>query len=60
MSFPDSDIIIKKDGSKVELESLEHSERCFKLRDLAKKLGKVTEDKDKDHVPAYQETHINN
>jgi hypothetical protein len=58
MSLPEMDIIISKDGKKTTLESIEHSDQCFKLRDLAKKMGKVVEEDDKDHVPAFQDVNI--
>ena len=54
-----TDIIIKKDGSTVTIESLEHSEQCgSKIRELANKVGKIVKEDDKDHVPAFQDINI--
>jgi hypothetical protein len=53
MSFPNSRIIISKDGSS-RIESDEKSDLCHKLSELGKAAGKVTSDQEKDHTPVYQ------
>jgi hypothetical protein len=53
MSLPKSKIIINTDGSS-RIEGLEKTEDCYKLSELGKLVGKVVEDKPKDHTPVYQ------
>ena len=44
-------------GSKgqIHLEGEEKSDQCFKLEELAKKLGKVTSVEKKDHAPVFHD-----
>jgi hypothetical protein len=51
--YPNSVIRIKPNGDS-EVKSLEQSDLCYKLKDLAKSAGKVVSEEDKDHVPAFQ------
>jgi hypothetical protein len=53
MAFPETKIIISKNGDS-RIEGMEKSDSCFKLSELAKQAGKVTEDNGKDHTPVYQ------
>ena len=56
MSLPKAKIIINTDGSS-RIEGLEKTEDCYKLSELGKLVGKVTEDKPKDHTPVFQAVH---
>ena len=51
--LPNTKIRIKANGDS-EIESMEKSEHCPKLKDLGKMAGKVISEKDKDHTPVYQ------
>lgn len=51
--LPNMTIVIGKDGSQ-RIEGKEHSDLCYKIGDLARSAGKVTEEKKKDHTPVYQ------
>lgn len=51
--LPKTTIIIGKTG-KARIVGEEKSDQCFKLTDLAKNVGKVTSEKEKDYVPAHQ------
>lgn len=51
--LPNTKITISKTGDS-KIEGLEHSDQCFKLKDIAKKAGKVISVEDKDHPPVYQ------
>jgi hypothetical protein len=53
MSIPKAKIIIKTNGSSF-IEGKEKTDDCFKLSELARGVGKVEEDKPKDHTPVYQ------
>lgn len=49
----DPKIIINTDGSS-HIEGLEKTDDCYKLSELGKLVGKVVEDKPKDHTPVHQ------
>jgi len=51
--LPNTVIRVKPNGDSV-IDSQEHSDLCYKLKDLAKSAGKVVSEQDKDHVPVYQ------
>jgi len=53
MALPNSRIEIDKEGG-VTVVGLEQSDSCHKLSDAAKRAGKVTSDKSKDHPPVTQ------
>ena len=55
--LPNTKITISKTGDS-KIEGLEHSDQCFKLRDIAKKAGKISSVEDKDHPPVYQNVNI--
>jgi hypothetical protein len=56
MSFPKHEIIIGKDGM-VQIESLEHSDECYKLNEVARALGKIISEEEKEHTPVYHDVH---
>ena len=55
--LPNTKVTISKTGDS-KIEGLEHSDQCFKLRDIAKKAGKISSVEDKDHPPVYQNVNI--
>ena len=56
MSLPKSEIIIRKNGT-IYIESLEKSDQCFKLEEIARLAGKVVSQEKKEHVPVYHDVH---
>ena len=52
--LPKTKIVIYPDGNS-KVEGMEQSDQCFKLKELSRQAGKVTEEKDKDHTPVYQD-----
>lgn len=51
--LPKTTIIIDKNGNS-RIIGEEKSDQCFKLTELAKEAGKITNEKEKEHVPVYQ------
>jgi len=51
--LPNTKIRIKINGDS-EIEGMEQSDNCSKLKELGKMAGKVLSEKDKDHTPVYQ------
>ena len=56
MSLVDFKVVIDKEGNS-QMESLEKSDQCYKLAELAKRAGKVVSQEEKDHVPVYHDVH---
>ena len=53
--LPNTTVIIERDGTS-RIEGEEKSPNCFKLSELGKRAGKVSEDNEKDHNPPVQQT----
>lgn len=56
MSLIDFKVTIDNDGNST-IEGMEKSDQCFKLKDLAKKAGKVISEEDKDHTPVFHDVY---
>ena len=52
--LPNTKIVISKNGDH-KVESMEQSDQCHKVRDMARSAGKVISEEDKDHTPVYQD-----
>jgi hypothetical protein len=51
--LPNTKIRIKKNGD-LDIEGMEQSDTCSRLKEMAKMAGKVVSEKDKDHTPVHQ------
>jgi hypothetical protein len=56
MPIPKHEIIIGK-GGLIQIESLEQSDQCYQLKDIANMLGTVVSEEKKEHVPVYHDVH---
>lgn len=54
--LPNTKITVFKNGSSL-IEGQEKSDNCYKIKEMGRAAGKVTEEKDKDHTPVYQDVH---
>ena len=54
--LPNTKITIDKKGDS-QIEGMEQSDQCYKLKELGDRAGKVTDSEDKDHTPVYQDVH---
>ena len=54
--LPRTKITISPNGDH-KVEGMEKSDQCSKINDMGRMAGKVTDEKEKDHVPVHQTVH---